>query len=175
MAIEIEPEKKEGAGKESITLVFSILILIAVFGAYYYYSQMVLGQKKAEVATLSAEMASLGQENIKDKEAELTLAGKYIGDFKVLFENNPKASTFFGVFQKWAQPKITYSSFTFDLASRKISMTGKTKGFQNVMQQIAILDQEATVESYEISNVALAESGEVAFNLNLVVKPEVLK
>lgn len=175
MAIEIEPVKKQTAGKESIVLVFSILVLLAVFGAYFYFSQMVLPQKKAEVATLNNELTALGQEDIKAKEDELTLAGKYISDFKILFENNPKASTFFSVFQQWAHPKITYSGFSLDISSRNIGMAGKTSGFQNVMQQIAILDREKTVESYKISNIGLSETGEITFNLGIILKPEVLK
>lgn len=175
MAIEIEPVKKEAGGKESILLVFSILVLLAVFGAYFYFSQMVLPQKKAELATLNNQLAALGQEDVTAKEAELALAGKYISDFKILFENNPKASTFFSDFQQWAHPKIVYSGFNLDIASGKIGMAGGTSGFQNVMQQIAILDQEKTVENYKISNIGMSESGGVTFNLEIVLKPEVLK
>jgi len=43
------------------------------------------------------------------------------------------------------------------------------------MQQIAILNIESTIESYQISNVALAQDNSVNFNLELTVKAEVLK
>jgi len=175
MAIEIEPVKKDNAGKEGIALVFSILILLASFGAYFYFAQMVLPQKKAEAATLNNELATLGQDDVASKEAELAQAGKEISDFKILFENNPKASIFFSSLQQWTHPRVAYSGLSFDIPTRKITMSGTTNGFQNVMQQIALLDQEKTIESYQISNVALAENGAVTFNLDLTVKPEVLK
>jgi len=174
MAIEIAPTKKDSSSKENIALLFSVLILAVCFGLYFFFSQVLLAQKETETINLNSQLATMGQEDIKTKEAELALAGVYINDFKILFENNPKASNFFGTFQKWAHPKVVYSGFSFD-ASGKISMAGRTSGFQNVMQQIALLGQEGTIQSYQISNVGMAESGGVTFNLDLVLKPEVLK
>jgi len=45
------------------------------------------------------------------------------------------------------------------------------------MQQIAILKKELSVniESYEISNVNLSETGLVTFNLDVILKSEVIK
>jgi hypothetical protein len=174
MAIEIAPVKKESFNKESVALLFSILILAASFGLYFYLSKVLLAQKEQETINLNSQLSSLGQEDIKTKEAELALAGVYINDFKILFENNPKASNFFGTFQKWAHPKVVYAGFNFDTTG-KISMAGTTSGFQNVMQQLALLKKEETIESYQISNVAMTETGGVTFNLSLVLKPEVLK
>jgi hypothetical protein len=68
-----------------------------------------------------------------------------------------------------------YSGFTFDVTSRKATMVGSTVGFQNIMQQLAILKAEKTFESYEVSNINLGENGEITFNLNLVTKADVLK
>lgn len=174
MAIEIAPVKKENFNKENIVLLFSILILAASFGLYFYFSKVVLVGKENETISLNSQLSSMGQEDIKIKEAELVEAGIYISDFKILLENNPKASNFFSAFQEWAHPKIVYSGFNFDAAG-KVSMSGTTSGFQNVMQQIALLDQEGSVKSYEISNVGMSETGGVTFNLNLDIEPEVLK
>lgn len=175
MAIEIAPVKKETSFKGIFVLIFSIFILLICFGVYFYFFQMVLPGKNLEVNNLNTELSSLERTDIASKEAELVLAEKYISDFKILFEGNPKTSTFFSVFQKWAHPKTVYSDFSFDTEERIISMSGRTSGFQNVMQQIAILDRETTVESYEVSSVGLAESGGVTFKLDLILKPEIFK
>jgi len=175
MAIEIEPVKKRTSIKENLALIFSVLVLLICFGLYFYFSQVVLAQKQSEASRLSAELASLGQEDVKAKEDELALAGKYISDFKILLENNPKPLAFFTAFQKWAHPKIIYSGFIFDISARKVTMAGNTTGFQNVMQQIAVLDKETTIESYQISNIGLSEAGGVMFSLDVFLKPEILK
>jgi hypothetical protein len=175
MAIEIAPIKKEASFKGIFVLIFSIIVLLVCFGVYFYFSQIVLPPKKLEVNKLNLDLTSIERTDIATKEAEIDMAAKYIDDFKILFNGNPKASVFFGVFQQWAHPRIVYSDFSFDIIGRTISMKGRTNGFQNVMQQIAVLDKESTVESYGITNVGLAESGGVTFDLDLILKPEILK
>lgn len=175
MAIEIEPVKKNISPRENAILLLSILILVVCFGIYFYFSQFVFPQKEAEALTLTSQLASMGQEDVKAKESELALAGVFIGDFKILLENNPKTSKFFDVLQEWVHPKIVYSDLNFDVSARKAAMSGQTSGFQNTMQQIALLRQEQTIESYQISNVSLSETGQVSFDLEVILKPEVLK
>jgi hypothetical protein len=174
MAIEIAPVKKETDLKENLILIFSIIILLVSSGVYFYFNNLSI-QKEGELGKLNNELSTLAGSDVKNKEDELALAGKYISDFKILFENNPKVSGFFSSFSRWTHPKVTYAGFTFDIPTRKVTMAGTTNGFQNIMQQIAILKKEATIESYEISNVNLAETGLVTFNLNVILKPEVLK
>lgn len=175
MAIEIAPIKKETDLKENLILVFSIIVFLISLGVYFYFNNVILSQNKAKLLATTNEYNTLAGSDVRVKESELSLAGKYIGDFKVLFENNPKVSNFFTSFQKWTHPKVVYSGFIFDISSRRVTMSGSTSGFQNVMQQIAILNIESTIESYQISNVALAQDNSVNFNLELTVKAEVLK
>lgn len=175
MAIEIEPAKKKNESRENTILIFSVLLLVISFAVYFYLSMIVLSGKEAEATKLNSQLSTLGQEDVQSKEAALAQAGIYIGDFKILLNNNPKASRFFDTFQKWVHPKIVYSNMTFDVSSRKVTMSGQTAGFQNVMQQIALLRREQTVESYQISNVQLSESGQVSFDLEVVLRSEVLK
>jgi len=175
MAIEIAPIKKETDLRENLILVFSIIVFLISLGVYFYLNNVILSQNKAKLLTTTNEYNTLAGSDVRVKESELSLAGKYIGDFKVLFENNPKVSNFFISFQKWTHPKVVYSGFIFDISSRRVTMSGSTSGFQNVMQQIAILNIESTIESYQISNVALAQDNSVNFNLELTVKAEVLK
>jgi hypothetical protein len=175
MAIEIAPQKKENHLKENLFLVFSAIVFLIILGIYFYFNDIILAQKKTELNDLNSEYSALAGSDVKVKENELISAGKYIGDFKTLFENNPKASGFFTSFSKWIHPKVVCSRFSFDIASRQVTMAVSTSGFQNVMQQIAILKKESTIESYQISNVSLAEDGSVTFNLDVTIKPEVLK
>jgi len=176
MAIEIAPVKKDTGLKETLILIAAIIILLISSGTYFYLNS-VAAQKDNELGQASNELATLAGADVKAKEDELKLAGKDIADFKVLFENNPKASGFFTSFPRWTHPRVSYSGFTFDIPTRKVTMAGTTNGFQNIMQQIAILKKETAVsiESYEISNVNLSETGLVTFNLDVILKPEVTK
>jgi len=175
MAIEIAPIKKETDLRENLILVFSIIVFLISLGVYFYFNNVILSQNKAELLAANNEYTTLAGSDVRVKESELALAGRYIGDFKVLFENNPKVSNYFISFQKWTHPKVVYSGFIFDVASRRVTMAGSTSGFQNVMQQIAILNIEPTIESYQISNIALAQDNSVNFDLELTIKAEVLE
>jgi len=175
MAIEIAPEKTESHLKENLILVFSVVVFLISLSVYFYFNNIIFTQKQTEFNNLNLEYNTLASADVKAKESELYLAGKYIGDFKILFENNPKISGFFTSFQKWTHPKVVYSGFTFDVPSRKVTMAGSTAGFQNIIQQIAILRIEPTIESYEISNINLSESGDVTFNLDLIIRPDIIK
>jgi hypothetical protein len=175
MAIEIAPVRKETDLRENLILVLSVIVFLISLGVYFYFNNIILSQKKAELVAVNSEYTTLAGSDVRVKESELALASKYIGDFKILLENNPKVSNFFVAFQKWTHPKVVYSGFIFDVTSRKITVSGSTSGFQNIMQQIAILNIESTIESYQISNVQLAEDNSVSFNLELTIKPEVLK
>lgn len=174
MTIEIAPVKKETSLKENLILLFAILVLLISSGIYFYLSSIII-QKQTELGNVNLELSTLAGSDVKAKEDELALAGKYISDFKILYENNPKVSGFFATFSKWTHPKVTYSGFSLDVTTRKVTMAGTTNGFQNIMQQIAILKRETSIESYEISNVNLSETGAVTFNLDVVLKPEVFK
>lgn len=175
MAIEIAPEKKETHLKENLILIFSVIVFLISAAIYFYFNNIIFAQKQAEYNNLNNQYTTLASADVKAKEDTLSSAGRYISDFKILFENNPKVLGFFTAFQSWTHPKVVYSGFSLDVASRKATMSGSTAGFQNVIQQIALLRMEPTIESYEISNINLSESGSVTFNLDLVVKPEVLK
>lgn len=175
MAIEIEPVKKETHLKENLILVFSAIIFLISLAIYFYFNSVVLAQKQTELNNLNTQYNELASADVKAKENELTEAGKYIGDFKILFESSPKVYGFFTAFQSWTHPKVVYSGFSLDINSRKATMSGSTAGFQNIMQQIAILKVEQSIESYEISNINLGESSEVTFNLDVVMKPDVFK
>ena len=175
MAIEIEPVKKETHLKENLILVFSAIIFLVSLGFYFYFNNVVFAQKQVDLSNLNNEYNALASADVKAKENQLAEAGRYIGDFKILFQNNPKVYGFFITFQSWTHPKVAYSGFTLDVPSRKVTMSGATPGFQYIMQQIAILKTEPTIESYEISNINLGESGEVTFSLDVVIKSDVFK
>lgn len=175
MAIEIKPEKKESSLVQDIFLVISLICIIISFGIYIYYANIIIPQKESQLRELNTAFGSLTEEDLKQKEQVLSLAQKYIEDFKVLLQNNPKSSKFFDAFQTWAHPKIIYSGTTLSVQNKSVSMIGSTSGFRNIMEQIAILERESTIESFDITNVSLLDNGGVTFNLDIILKADLLK
>jgi hypothetical protein len=175
MAIEIKPEKKESSLVQDIFLVISLVCIIISFGTYIYYANVVIPQKESQLRELNTVFGSLTEADLKQKEQDLALAQKYIEDFKILLQNNPKSSKFFDAFQSWAHPKITYSGTTLSVQNKSVNMMGSTNGFRNIMEQIAILEREPTIENFDITNVNLSDNGGVTFNLDIILKADLLK
>lgn len=175
MAIEIEPERKETYIFQKILALAAGLFLIFSIAAYFYLNNYLLPQKNAELSRARSSLSSLTDSTMDTKEAEIKQAQQYISDFKILYNNNPKVSKFFTSFEVWANPNITYSSFSLDVDNKKVSLHGNANGFQNIMQQIASIQNESTVSSYNMSNVQMSGTGPVTFDLEVVLKPSVFQ
>lgn len=173
MAIEITPERKESTVSQKILFVFSAIFLAVSIGLYFYFNNFIIPQKIAELSKTTSTLAALTDNDLATKETELRTARDYIADFKILYENNPKSSAFFTAFQKWAHPKVTYSSFALNVNGKTLTLHGTTSNFQNVMQQIALLNNESTISSFDIENVQMSQDGGVSFDLSVTLKPDI--
>lgn len=178
MAIEIKVEKKTSEGVEfweSALMVVSMVFLAIAAVIFVYFSFFLNPQKADQLVKANDVFASLTDPEIVNKEAELNTAQKEIDDFKLLYENNPKTSAFFDAFQDWAQPDTVYADFSLDVPTRKVALKGVAKGFQDIIQQMAILRAEASVGSFRVSNIALSEAGGVSFDLDVFLKADLFK
>jgi len=175
MAIDIGETKKERPKSKNNLLIILVLILIVSFIIYFILAFVFMPQKEAEVKRLTAEVASLNTAAVKANINELNIAKMFINDFRVLLENSPKVSQFLESFQEWFHPQIEYSNIRFESASRKASMSGVTSTNRNLMEQIAIFDNQEAIESYELSNIIIDETGKTTFNLVLIVKSNLLR
>jgi len=177
MAIEIKQEKKNDSLVQDIFLVVSLVSVIISFSIYIYYANIVAPKKEAQLRELNTAFGSLTEQDLKQKEESLVAAQKIIGDFKILYENNPKTSKFFDAFPTWTHPKISYSGFNLNVQGKTASVSGATSGFRSVMEQIAILEMEQgkTISSFDISNINLSETGAVTFDLNVNLSPDLFK
>ncbi len=174
MAIDIEPTKKEKPKGKNSLLIILVLILILSFVAYFFLAYVLMPQKEAEMKELEASIAGLNATAVKENINELNKAKTYIADFRTLFINSPKVSNFLESFQKWSHPAIKYSNIRIETDNRKVTMSGKTPSNRNLMEQISTLDKEETIESYELSNIFMSETGETTFDLSLIIKPSLL-
>ena len=175
MAIEISPIKKETHRNKDNILIILITLLIISFGLYALLSFMLVPQKESEISGLNQELSNLNNDSVRANIDELNIATKYINDFKVLYASSPKISNFFASFGLWAHPNIIYSYIKLDSTSRKVTMSGKTASNPYLMEQIAIWQEESSIDSYGLSGITIDESGLVSFNVNIFIKASLLK
>lgn len=175
MAIDIGETKKERPKSKNNLLMILVLTLVIFFIIYFILAFVFMPQKEAEVKRLTTEVATLNTATVRANISELNIAKIFINDFKVLLDNSPKASKFLDSFQVWSHPRIEYSNIRFESASRKATMSGVTSTNRNLMEQIAIFDNQEAIESYELSNIIIDETGKTTFNLVLIVKSNLLR
>jgi cell division protein FtsB len=175
MAIDIGSAKKERPKSKNNLMMILIFVLIIFFVAYFILAFVFMPQKEAEVKRLTTEVATLNTAAVRANISELNIAKIFINDFRVLLDNSPKTSNFLDTFQRWSHPQITYSNIRIESAPRKVSMSGETSTNRNLMEQIAILNNEDSIESYELSSIVIDEVGKTSFNIVLIIRSSLLR
>jgi len=176
MAIDLEEKKVESSSRGSnIILIVSVILLILSFGLYFLISFYFLPQKEAQITEMNEEISNMNKSAVGNNMSKLKEAEKYINDFKIIFENNPKTSNFFVNFDRFLQADINYSNLKLDSSSRKVNLTGSAQSNHYLMQQISVWENEEFLENYELSNINLKENEEVTFNVVLTFKQSLFK
>jgi len=175
MAIEIKDKEGETSAIGNIVFAVSVLILLAVAGGLAYLQFVVLPKDAIRMAELNNALSAQKSEELRQLEAQAYAIENLVSDYKILFENRPKASNFFDNFETWAHPQISYSGLSLNSDTRTATMKGAVSDFKPIIQQIKIFRSQALIESFQISNVKLASDGGVNFDLSITLKPELFK
>ena len=99
---------------------------------------------------------------------------KRINEFKNIYAEKPVFNVYFDKFETWVYPRVSFSSSTINVNDAEISLKGQTDSLQSVMQEMLLLDAKNDILGYTISNIEM-NNGNVTFNLNLKVNPELFK
>lgn len=176
MAIEINSNnQKDFSGVVKIIKWLAILILVVVVGLYLYFYFGVTKKQATEINKLNVAIAQQKDISTGYSENDLRQIEKEINDYKMLLGGRPKISKFFLMFEGWVHPQVYFTSLNMDTANRTVNLTGVVDDFQPLIQQIAILKRQPSLERYELFNIAKGETGGITFSLLLVIRPEILK
>ncbi|MFA5013118.1 MAG: hypothetical protein WC520_00980 [Candidatus Paceibacterota bacterium] len=172
MAIEITSGEGSSSVIEKIISVIAIGAIIIVIGVFLYLRFWAIPKGEEKINSIATEISDLRNQGAGINAVSI---GTEIRDYKVLLASRATASLFFESFEKWVHPQIYFDNISLDIPSRTVILTGKSKGFQPLIQQLAYFDsQKILIEQSSVSNVK-SSLGVVSFDLNLVVKPETLK
>jgi hypothetical protein len=165
--MKIESEKKERfdqTKKSNVILNISIFVLIfSVVGLFI--SNIFLKKAGAEKIELEKELTEMMTTEKKELESEVLSRKRKIDEFSSLFNNHLLPSKVFGVIQKSTHPQTWFSDF--DLSSDKgdLEVSGETKSFETLEQQIYILEAEPSITKVSIDDFSINEEGEISFKL----------
>lgn len=175
MAIDLYSTKQEKLPIwEKILFIFSIVLLFIVLIIFSYNQFVKIPQNNKIMSEINIKLSEQGTiEQLAQKELVLD-AEKRINEFKNIYAEKPVFNVYFDKFETWVYPRVSFSSSTINVNDAEISLKGQTDSLQSVMQEMLLLDAKNDILGYTISNIEM-NNGNVTFNLNLKVNPELFK
>lgn len=176
MAIELkDKEREEDSFSKKVVFFIAFLLLAFSIFSYFFIDKVILVKNSAKINDLNSQLSLQKSQELIEIEVRAKQAEILIGDYKILFDERARVSNFFKTFESWAHPEISYSSFSLSVKTRTATMKGLTSYFGPIIQQMDILKNQELVESYTVSNVNMADSGGVTFDLSITLKPDLFK
>jgi len=140
--------------------------LIFSFVGYFILNNTIKNSQKSleEIRTIlnSGELASdssLKQEILSQKQK--------IDDFAKLVKNRFSVLEVLPLIEKVCHPDVWFSSLSFSVDKREVSLKGEAKNFESLGQQIYILEEESAISDFEVANISSGENGKISFDLSL--------
>jgi len=162
-------------GKKSwwteVLLYFSICLLVVAILCYFIFSVKNSYQKKS-VEELTIALDSVGTDQQKDLEKEVSNYQKKVGDFMVLLKNRKFVSTVFNLMEQQTFFNVWFDKFTMNRKDAEVDLSGQVDNMAAFSRQVATFEKNENIKKITVLNSKLGDSGVVQFNLNLIMDPK---
>jgi flagellar basal body-associated protein FliL len=147
---------------------FVVSLLLATVFCYFIFT-FKNGMIKEQISQASIDLQGVGTQQQKQRETEVTVYQKKIGDFTTLLKNHEFASNVFNFMQAQTMPNIWFSQFGLDAKNRSVQLNGEANNLDDFSRQVAALERNKYIKSVGSFNSSLGEGARTAFNINLVL------
>ena len=173
--VEIIPKSfEEIPAWQRILLYFLILLLIAIVVGYFVLNN---AKRKSEEYLVTLEQRISGEITSSTKEFEEEVLGykNKIKDLSSLLDNHILATKFFEFIEKETHPDLFFSRTSINLRDSKVNLSGVSKTFLHLGQQISIFKKSDLVKDLQLSEIFINKKGEIAFRLDILLKEELFR
>jgi hypothetical protein len=134
-------------------------------------------QSKTEktIESIEAQAAQLENSEEAALEKEVLTNQKKIKQFNFLINDYEYSSNAFGFLENLTHPKVYFSSFSLNIESGEMSLSGMADGFESLNQQLEIFQQEPKITTVTLSNVGFSEDSDISFSFVLKLDPTVFQ
>lgn len=155
-----------------LNILFYILIFLFIVSiASFFILNNSLNNSLKELGDLESIISKDKTPKNLSLEAEvLDYRGK-IQDFKFISEghnNNTKSFTFL---EEIVHPFVWFSSYELFTKESKLLLSGETKNFESLGQQLLILAEREELNDFKLSSASINKEGQIDFNLLIYFKP----
>lgn len=117
-------------------------------------------------------------EEVRDKEAglqtnvvnQIFLIDQRLRNLRTLLAEHPRVSNVFRLLERDTLPQVRFLSFSMDVSSGKIDLTGEAASYGMLARQIGVLERDGNVERVEFGGLSLSGNNLAGFKLAIILK-----
>ncbi|MDO8436198.1 MAG: hypothetical protein Q7S82_02320 [bacterium] len=158
----------------NILLYISLILFVFVLVVFLIFNNSVKNSQKV----LKNTEDNLAKEDTPEKAAlkkEIAAAQKKINDFSGLIDQHLANTEPFKFIERKTHPRVWFSQINISSREGTVSLSGETKSFESLGQQLMIFREETLVRSVALKNVAIGKEGRIVFDLSISLAPEIFK
>ena len=175
MVQELIPKEKLKIPPLVNSLFYSSLILLIILGGCYLGMRIKNSSLKSQIEETKVNVARIKTEGDKETERQVLGYQGKIKDFSELFNEHKIVSSFLKFLRESTHPKVSFSELSLNTKTAQVVLGGETEDFKTLGEQILYLKGREIIKGLDLSNLALGKEGEVQFNINLSLDPEIFK
>lgn len=167
---EIRSRHSNGALFYVSFLVF--LLVLAAYGGLVFLNR---AQQSAEQEIL-AQIGQKQQELRPELVQQIFMLEQRFKTIQALIQNHVFPSRTFAWLEQHTYPRVSFDTFDFDAAGRKVSLAGTADSLISLNQQIAIFRQDPSIEKTDFGGLSFKkETGNVGFTAAIIFRPAFLQ
>lgn len=155
-----------------VLLYFSISLLVVTVLCYFIFNVKNSSQKES-IKELNTALESVGTNQQKGFEKEVSNYQKKVDDFMTLFKNRKFVSTVFSFMEQQTFLNIWFDKFAMNRKDAEVDLSGKAENMAAFSRQVSILEKNEYIKKITVLNSRLGNSGTVEFNLNIIMDPKI--
>jgi len=175
MVQELIPKEKLKIPPIVNSLFYSSLVLLIILGGCYLGMRIKISSLKSQIEETKVDVARIKTEGDKETERQVLGYQRKIKDFSELFSEHKIVSSFLKFLRESTHPKVSFSGLSLNTKTAEVVLGGETEDFKTLGEQILYLKGSELIKGLDLSNLALGKEGEVLFNINLSLDPEIFK
>lgn len=175
MMTEIIPKESPKTSTLLVVLFYSSLVLLVVLTIVYFRINGSIKKNQEVLAGLENDLLKLqSAENLSLKK-EILDYDKRINNFKDLAADHRFNSRVFKFLEDFIHPRVWFESFEFQSDDAKVMLSGRSKTFEALGQQIMIFQQEKQIKDLVLEGIAIGKEGDIEFNFSFLFDPQFLQ
>ncbi len=148
------------------------LLVLTSYGGLIFLNRAQEGAKQEILAQIDQKRQELRPELVQKI---FSLEARF-KTMQSLIQKHAFPSRTFTWVEQHTHPRVSFSTFGFDGAQRKLTLTGTADSLVSLNQQIALFQQNPDIEKVDFGGLSFTkETGHVGFNTTVILKPAFLQ